>query len=331
MGNEMENKLPINEINADTVTVQEYADLYCGGDRFRAIYELLDCEEKGSFDRHIDDLSQEEARFVLWFVRDAANIAYGGQAAFNKAVKANALAESLGVEIDDLQPDTPNPFAKKLRWSILSIFAAIAITVLISVINKHFNANISYIGEVLIGLAAMSVAGHITQFFRFRKLKKLAATLPTTEMLNAKTYSMPPFEEAFALFRQSNTYLPEIEKDEAERLLRNSRRQLGKTLLWSVGYLFAIMISVFAAFTTGIVGGIIGSLGLIAFGVWQMITLYRSLLKSKAVGNVKNVDEQQQKRMDTRQSLYALAAICLTGLYLILALIGCLTSIMITL
>lgn len=322
---------PVNSDNANVLTLQEYADQYCGGDRFRAIYELVDSDVAGSFDRHIDDLSQEEARFVLWLVQNSAVKAYGGQKIFDKALKANTLAETLGVDIDSLQSETPNPFAKKLVLSIIGIFAAIAITVVISIINQHFNTKIAYIGEVLIGLASMSVAGNITQFFRFCKLKKLASDLPSSEALKAKEYNPPPFEEAFALFNQSNASAPDIEREEAECLLRTSKKQIVKTLLWLMVFVVVAVICVFVAYGTGIVGGVIGALCLIAFFIWQMVTLFRRLIKSKAVGNVRGVDVQQQKAMDTQQSLLALAAIIIAGLYLISTVVGCLVSIMISL
>ena len=176
-------------------------------------------------------------------------------------------------------------------------------------------------------MASVGAAGNLVKFFQYQKLKKRAKDIPTAEAVQEKEYCPPPFEEAIALFRQTNSVRPAIEKEDAKGLLRTAGWQIVKSLLWMLLYVVAIVVCIFVAYGTG-AGGIIGAVGLFAFFVWQMVTMFRVLLRSKAVGGVQGVDPKQKKSMETRQGLLVVAGMCVAAIYLLLMVAGCLISVM---
>ena len=207
----MQNQQPVKDKSIEDMTLQEYTDQFCEGDRYRAIYDRIHNGAKGSFDRYIEELSPEEARFALWCVERATVEACGGAKNFAKAIKAETLALELGVDTENLQPGSPNPFTKKVWLSIAGVIAAILIAAIISVTGKDMN----YLGELFISLASVVAAGNLVKFFQYQKLKKWAKDIPTAEAVQEKEYCPPPFEAAIALFRQTNSVRPAIEKEDA--------------------------------------------------------------------------------------------------------------------
>lgn len=308
--------------------LQEYADAQCGGDRYRAIYELLYSGEKGSFDPYVEELSKEEAAFTLFLIRGSAVKAYGSEETFRKAEKANNLAASMDLELDDVKPETKNPYKKKLLVSLLGMVGAIAVTVGVALLNKRVNLGfLAYTGEVLMGLSALSIAEKLILCNRFRRLKRLAAVIPSLPEAKENNKGPVPFEEAMAAFTAKMSKIPSVKPEAAEALVAAAKKRNVKALLWVPVYVVAMFVSMMVAAGVGLAGGIIGAVGLLGFSVWQVASMLRVLRKSKDISYTEGMDPAKLQKLQNRQSLCVLAGLCIAGLYLILTILGCAFSI----
>ena len=302
--------------------LQQYADEHCGGDRFRAIYELMLHSGEGGFDPYVDELSQEEADFVVSLLTLDAMRIYGKDG-FCKRVKAEQLAASLGTSTDEVKANRRNPFRKGLLIGILLVLGAIAADVLLAVLPLGISGSTAaIIGSALTGLAATALAERVILFAKYNRLRKMTAELPEGDPEGCANSEPESFEEAMAFYRQGEVDEP-IDKAEAETRLRSAKKQNIKALLWMPVYLLAIILCAVLASKTGMIGKIAGVLILIGFLLWQWVAMFRRVRAARAVGNLRDADSLAKQAMEQRQGLIVLAMICIGGLYLILAVIGC--------
>lgn len=318
---------------AENKTLQEYADLYCGGDRLRAIYELMFLPDvpAGYFDRYVDELSSIEATFVVCILEVIAIKGYGGEKEFRDSVKAEQLAAQLGVETEDVRKSNENPYFKKWLWSLLFLVLAIGVSVA-AAIWWH----ISFIGEVSIGLAATYMASVILPSIRFQRLKRLLARVPSQEeMVNVEGY-VPDFETVINRFYASGFTYPEAgymgnqnypnnrpvlteEEGKAQLLLAKKRLIRG---LWMLPVCLITLFVLLMLSTIHSIVAIVAAVAFFALVAWVVVSMFRAVLRARD-GYLYIKDEEECQRYKTKQSGYVAWVVLLSCVYFLLTFIGC--------
>lgn len=310
-------------------TLQDYADEHCGGNRYRAIYELLFIAGENTLDPYVDEMSSDDATFTFMMMRLQSIRAYGSTENYQKALKAESLAEQLKVSIDDVRAGIENPFKKKLLTEFLKLLGAVLLPGLAALLLKSMGVGYDWIfgiQPILIGLAAMSVSGALISFSRFRKLKKLLTEFPKPAQLD--TY--PSFEEcmdAYAeLGNQGKTYASST-PEEANAAMDAARKTNIIALLMLPVFAIVIIAAIVGAIAGGVVGCIIGCAAIIAFFFWQMRRVWKATLRTRNTTSGIPVGNPGRKPAEKRQSLYGLALILLGGLYILAVFVGCMLCI----
>lgn len=296
----------------ENLSFQEYADLHFGGNRMRAVHELLYYSENG-LSAYIDDLTQEEASFIVYLLQKHAFSAYGGEAGFAKALHAETLAETLELNTDDIHPDTPNPFVKSLKRKLLGLLGAIVFSVAASLLAPHIQADLSFIGEILIGLCSLSVAGEVFSIFRFNRLKKEVSQLPDAETLKANTPEAIPFEEAYAGFMRNNQ--PEITLQEGKARMKDAVKQIAVAIVYLLILGAVDLLCIEAIAETGLFTLFCCMAIVLAYCLWQGYMLFKMAFATKAVSGICDADEQTKKSIIKRQQLIAIVSVIVILLY----------------
>lgn len=198
----MSGELPVQEQEIQQVTLQEYADANCNGDRFRAIYELTLNSGEGGFDPYVDELTEDEANFVVALLTLDGFRIYGKDG-FYQMIKTNQLAASLGTTVEEVQAQEKNPHAKGFLWGIGLVVGAIALSVLLAVLPTDNGADLAATGgSVAVGLASMNFATKLLSFLKYNKLRKMVAKLPDVDPEHANK-EPESFEEAMAFYKET--------------------------------------------------------------------------------------------------------------------------------
>lgn len=177
----------------EKASLQEIADQHFSGNRYRAIYHLLDNE---GIEDYINEFSKEEAQFVLYVGEKHVIDTYGGEAAFCDAIMADIEAQDLGVTMETIRQKTKNPFAKKALLGIFALIIAIALAILRTTKKSASFDILLPLSSVFIGIASLN----FINFFRYKKLQKKAKKLPSIETIKNTKIESPSFEEIYALF-----------------------------------------------------------------------------------------------------------------------------------
>ncbi len=191
-------------------TLQEYADAYWEGDKFRALHDLLfhADSDKGNMDDYIPQLDKAEAHFVYDSMKLHAHYTYGSETGFKNAVKAEAYASSLDMELEEIRENKKNPFVKNVLWNLVIISGVIGLIVLcswltnIGVISEDFSL-IAAIPTILCGVAALTSGKAIFKFFLYKKAYRAAQNAPIPD----KDAYIPTFEECMEFHRQREAEL----------------------------------------------------------------------------------------------------------------------------
>ena len=181
--------------------LQEYANAHCNGDRFLAIYQLMLTSGEAGFDPYVDELTEEDANFVVCLLTMDMFRLYGKEGTY-QMIKTNQLAASMGTTSDEVEARKGNPYTKGFLIGLALLAGAVGLSVLLTCIPIH-NDSIAEIGaSAAIGLASMNLASKIIPFLRYARLKRKVAKLPEINP-DAFTNSEPAsFEEAMAFYRE---------------------------------------------------------------------------------------------------------------------------------
>ena len=299
--------------HAESDKLQEYADLHHGGDRLRAIYDLMyNSDVPGGFDPYVDELSEIEACFTMTILEEHAIKQYGGVKEYRNALKAEQLAAQLDVETDAVRNGAKNPYFKNWLLSLLGLVVAVGVSV-----AADIWWHISYIGEVAIGLASMYVAGLSISCLRFWRLKRLLARIPTVDASEeASDTDVPDFDTVLASFyargytypeggymgdpTQPHIAMPSEEEVQSNQLLAKKRLIRG---LWMLPLCaLAAFVLLMLATVNGIVG-IVGALALFAWIAWIVVSMFRALRRVRTIDGIK--DDALRKQCENRQNIYA--------------------------
>ena len=200
-------------------TIQEYADQCCDGDRFRAIYEMVRDSKDGEFSTHIDELTKDEARFVLNLTfSPISKMAdeYGTDFVFTYL--------EMGKEtLADAAKEEKDVFTKPLIISSLMLVVSIALLVISSVLDSRWGTIIS---SIFSGISSINMANFIMGYFKFRKAKKATDKLPVS-VEEACEGRFPTFEEAMEKFN----FIPTTSEEKAKRILHDSNKNTILSLL----------------------------------------------------------------------------------------------------
>lgn len=289
--------------------IQEYADAHCGGDRLRAIYDIISSGEECCFDPYVDSLTTEEANFTLLLLRNEAVWVYGGEASYKKALRHYSILASLGLEEEDLKK--PNPFTKPLLKQLALLLCAVLIpAVLIGVLDASWIASVQ---PILIGLTAMSTANALLSFLRFNKVKKYLASIDDLKPTGQPVHLT--FEEAMA---QYNSIMPpKSTPAEAEKALHDSKKANISVLSWYPAFCLLTTVSIFAAYMNPVAGSVCCAL-IAAFFMWKVPYAFKAVLRAKkAVDGLPGAGQPQQNSFEKRQNGCAFAMIGLGLLYLL--------------
>lgn len=313
----------------ETRKLQQYADLHHNGDVKKAIYDLVYHGEKSDFHQYVEEMTEEEATFSLDLVEFSVIRKLGGLENYRKAHKAEQLAGIIGVSADDIQPDTPNPFRKPLIRGFLLLLCAIVLPVILVAVLRNMQMGYSWIlaaQSICIGLCAMHMATALLHFFRFRKMKKLLAELPDPD----REVPQPTFEEclAFCAEKYRNVkIIPPANASDATTVLDAARKAnwMAFGLLFVMGIL--LLIGIVISSMSGIVGGLASAAVIAAFGIWQIVTVFKATLKTRdAVLGVSKKDPACEG-LNQRQNLCVLSMILLAGAYILATFAGALICI----
>ena len=197
---DMTSHIPVEKQRIEGLTLQEYADKYCGGDRFRAIHYLMLNTGEAGFDPYVDELTEEDANFAVCLLTMDMIRMYGKKGCY-QLLKTNKLAASLGTTTDEVLARKKNPYTKGFLIGLILFAGAIGISVLLSCLDA-VSRDVADIGSsVLIGLASMNLAVKLIPFMKYRKLRRMVAKLPEPDP-DAFSKAPESFEEAMEFYRE---------------------------------------------------------------------------------------------------------------------------------
>lgn len=316
------------------VLLQDYADAYCGGDRRRALYNLLFIGKNGRMDDYIDELNTAEANFVYDCMALNARRVFGGELGFKKVIKTETMAEQLDLSTDDiLNGTTKNPYKKQLQTGSLMLAGSILLVAVQALIRKHTDIDVDWLTTVisiLSGISSLSVAEGLIGTIRFHRLKKRVKNTPQAR----KDVEPPSFEECMEFHLERSKDLKEIPPATAEEAIQvlNTARKKNLRSLAFAPLLLAIVLTVGVSIAVGnivagtagkLVTGISGIGGILAFAWWQIRAMAKATMATTNVVRGLDRTDPQWQRLNNRQSLCVLGMICIAGLYLILVTVGC--------
>ena len=195
----MSDATPMKE-KLENLTLQEYADKYYGGDRYRTIHHLMLNTGEAGFDPYVDELTQEDADFVVCLLTMDMIRMYGKKGCY-QLLKTNKLAASLGTTTDEVLARKKNPYTKGFLIGLILFAGAIGASLLPIVFPILSNSFWIICASTLITLASMNLATKLIPLLRYSKLRRLAARLPEP-IPNAKEQNPESFEEAMEFYRE---------------------------------------------------------------------------------------------------------------------------------
>ena len=182
-------------------TLQEYADSHCNGDRFLAIYQLMLTSGEAGFDPYVDELTQEDANFVVCLLTMDMYRLYGKKGTY-QMIKTNQLAASLGTTTEEVEARKGNPYTKGFLVGLGLLAGAVGLSVLLACLPIADESLAEIGASVAIGLASMNLASKIIPFLRYSKLKRKVAKLPQINPDAAAKAEPDSFEDAMAFYRE---------------------------------------------------------------------------------------------------------------------------------
>lgn len=291
--------------------IQQYADEHCGGDRFRAVYDIMSSGVECALDPYVDSMSQEDATFAVILLQDDAIRIYGGEKSYKNVVKHYSLLSSLGLEEEALQK--PNPFVKPLLKQLVLLVCAIVVPALLTIVLPD-SSWLPVLQSILLGLFAMSTANALLPVLRFQKVKRFFKHLPDPDP--ATESQAISYEDALAMYEALST--PKSTPEEAEEALRRSKKANISALVY---YPLFVLLTLTAIILSNlhVVAGCVGCALVAAFFMWKMSSAFKAVLSTRdAVAGL----NCQFPAMANRQSGCTLGMIGLGALYLLTGGIG---------
>lgn len=189
----------------ENLTIQEYADKYCGGDRYRAIWEMCQASKDGEFSKHIDELNQEESLFVLRYVDSPTT-----KMIKNYGVEFSKAYITMGKDfLIDVDKEEKNPFTQAISKPSLILVFAIAFMVLANILDIKW---LLVTASSVLGIVSINMANIIMGFFKFRKAKRIINRLPVS-IEKACECVFLTFEEAMERFNRKPETITEEQAD----------------------------------------------------------------------------------------------------------------------
>ena len=162
----------------------------------------------------------------------------------------------------------------------------------------------------------------------------MLARISVDESKEASDACVPDFETVLASFyargytypeggymgdpNRPHTAMPSEEEVQSNQLLAKKRLIRG---LWMLPLCaLAAFVLLMLATVNGIVG-IVGALALFAWIAWIVVSMFRALCRSRSIHCIK--DDTLRKQCEKRQNIYAVSFVLLSGLYFLLAFVGC--------
>ena len=307
--------------NLETTKLKAYADAHWEGDRYRAIYELLHSGQENVFDEYVDELTQEEADFAFTVVRTGTVRAMGGEENFRKQLKAEQLAIKLNTDTQTVAAAKHNPYRKSLWLCLALLVAAIVLPPLLA--SLFADRDWLYVVQAIaIGLAAGECAEQLLRTLCWRKIRRLLATIPAAP----EALTPPTYQECLDAYREilrSHKPVKPTQLEEVTATLDRAKRQNLLALAWLPVYIIAILPVAALAMKGGIVGGVVGFAAMLGCFLLVCHRCFTRVLATRDALNGLPRDTQGYEKLNTRQSLCVLAMLCLLGLYLIVAFVGC--------
>lgn len=298
-----------------------YADAHWNGDRYRAIYELLHSGKENVFDEYVDELTQDEADFAFMVLHTGAVRVLGGEENFRKQVKAEQLALSLGTDTDTVAAAKRNPYAKSLWLSLVLLAAAIVLPPLLALLFAD-RSWLYVFQAIAIGLAAGECAEKLLRTLRWRKIRRLLASIPAAP----KDVAPPTYAECLAAYQEAMRRHKPVQPTQSKEVtatLDHAKRQNLLALAWLPAYIVAILPVTALTQKGGIAGGVIGFAAMLCCFLLVCHRCFSRVIATRDALNGLSKETPGYDKLNTRQSLCVLAMLCILGLYLIAALIGC--------
>lgn len=321
--------------------LDQYAEEYHEGNVKKAIWDLVHNADKDTFRKYTVEMTEEEAGFTLDLVelRTIKNV--GDEEMYKLAYKAEELSQQINISVDDIQLDSPNPFKKKLLFSVFLIVAAVILPVALMLILKKQGVPAGWLGAVsacAIGLSSMKLATELLNSCKFRKLKKLVAIIPSREEALARQKESPYlfFEECMEYHQYGLSALNPASLDEVECAFADATQKQKKATIAFLLLQIASIVAVCITVIIGMVGGTIVSApfgfacagGIIAVTVWQLFSVGKATRKTKTVFDRFSRTDLNYKTLQTRQNWTALLFILICLAYFVADIIGCIFCIM---
>lgn len=302
-----------------TKDLQEYADAHCGGDRYRAIYEIMSSGEQYALDPYVDGMTQEDATFAVYLLREDAIKFYGGEKGFRNAVKVETLAAQMDVSAETAE----NPFRKKLLPDSLLLAGAVLMPAVLTYFLNRWQVGTSWlvvVQSVLIGICSLRLAETLMRFFRFRKMKRLQRKQTYNETPDG---SIRPFEACMegyrALFKSATP-------QEAEARLAVAAKK--NWLAFGLWFAF-VALTVIACLISmaGTAACVIGCTAVVFFALWQIRSAGKATFLTRDAVSGVPADDPKKQSLEKRQSLCVLAMMGIGALYLMVGAFGVAISI----
>lgn len=152
--------------------IDQLARDHFGGDVRQTLEHLLYQKGTHALDAYVDELTSEEAGFVMGLLEKDAVAYYGSEENFRRELKKNRLLVELGLEESDVR-DGKNPHAPTLFLRLILLSGFLFLTPFVTRLEDILGLNAALLIAVITGLLAVLTVMALIPWMKFRKAKEL--------------------------------------------------------------------------------------------------------------------------------------------------------------
>lgn len=142
------------------------------GDSKQAIEYLLYTVGENGFGPYIDELTQDEARFVVSILNRDAIKYFGSEKRYKEELIKNQSLAEFNLTEEEVRNTPKNPYKATLLKHICTMLLMNGGIIALSSMGIDISA-LGLVQSVVTGLLAMTMAGNIIEYVKFKKMKKL--------------------------------------------------------------------------------------------------------------------------------------------------------------
>ena len=134
-------------------------------------YLMLNSGPQG-FDPYVDELTQEEASFVVDLLHSEAIQIYGSEKRYKEEIVKNTALTTFGVTEEEVLKAPKNPYKASVLKNFLKMFLAEGGILALGAAGLNPEI-LGLAGSVVTGLCAMTIASDMVNYFKYKKMVNL--------------------------------------------------------------------------------------------------------------------------------------------------------------